>query len=200
MDLSNVLNKIFMSFNKQFPNVEYYIERHTPSNLIKAIYNDELDAIITLDSFLEKSTNLCSSIFLNTKHLLYVNSNNPIFSKESFDFKDLNDETFIVLSSDVFPKAKDIFFLWCKENNLSPKKIKYVPNVESQMLSVELGLGITIADSLFRLYNNSTIRSIKLNTSHNSYIVWNKNNTNLLVPSFSKLASQINKSIFQSNY
>jgi DNA-binding transcriptional LysR family regulator len=195
MDLSNMLNKIFESFRKQFPNVEYYLERHTPTDLIKAINNDDLDAIITLESFFEHSPDICSTTFFHAKHLLFINSNNPILSKESYDIHDFENETFLVLSPSVIPTARDNFFIWCKENGFEPKKIKIVPNVESQMLSVEVGLGVTIADSLFKLYNNSMVSSIELSTSQDSHIVWKKNNTNLLVPSFAKLASQINNSI-----
>lgn len=199
MDLSNMLNRIFESFRKQFPNVEYYLERHTPTDLLKAVNNDELDAIITLESFFENSPDMCSSIFFHAKHLLFAHSSNSILAKESYNIDDFQDETFIVLSPSVIPTARDNFFTWCKENGFSPKKIKNVPNVESQMLSVEVGLGVTIADSLFRLYNNPTISNIELNTSQNSYIVWKKSNTNLLVPSFAKLASQINNSIVQAD-
>lgn len=199
MDLSNMLNRIFEPFSKQFPNVEYYIERHPPSDLIKAVNNDDLDAIITLESFFENSPDLSSSIFFHAKHLLFAHSNNPIFAKESHTIHDFEDETFIVLSPSIIPTARDNFFSWCKENGFSPQKIKIVPNVESQMLSVEVGLGVTIADSLFRLYNNPMIRYIELDTSHNIHMVWKKNNTNLLVPSFAKLASQINNSIVQPN-
>lgn len=199
MDLSNMLNNIFESFRKQFPNVEYCLERHSPNDLLKAVNNDELDAIITLESFFENSPDMSSSIFFRAKHLLFTHSSNPILSKESYNINDFKDETFIVLSPNIIPTTRDNFFSWCKENGFSPKKIKTVPNVESQMLSVEVGLGVTIADSLFRLYNNPAIRNIELNTSQNSYIVWKKNNTNLLVPSFAKLASQINTSIQQLN-
>ncbi|OOM73467.1 HTH-type transcriptional regulator CynR [Clostridium puniceum] len=195
MDLSNHLNKIFKSFCKQFPNVDYSIERNNPADLVKAIYNDELDAIITLESFFENSPDLTSSIFFHAQHLLYIHSSNHILSKECYDIHDFEDETFIVLSPSVIPTSTYNFSTWCKKNGLSPKKIKSVPNVESQMLSVEVGLGVTIADSLFRLYSNSQICNIELNTSHNSYIVWKKNTTNLLVPSFAKLASQINNSV-----
>jgi DNA-binding transcriptional LysR family regulator len=195
MDLSNMLNRIFEPFSKQFPNVDYYIERHTPANLLKAVYNDDLDAIITLESFFENNPNLSSSIFFRAKHLLFAHSNNPIFTKESYTLQDFKDETFIILSESVIHTSRDDFFSWCNQNRFSPQNVKSVPNVESQMLSVEVGLGVTIADSLFRLYTNPMIRHIELDTSHNIYMLWKKNNTNLLVPSFAKLASQINGSI-----
>jgi DNA-binding transcriptional LysR family regulator len=129
--------------------------------------------------------------------MLYVSANHPALSKESFDISDFKDETFIVLSPGSVPTAKDSFFLWCKENGFTPNKVKYVPNVESQMLSAEVGLGVTIADSLFRLNSNPLLRSIELNTSHNIVMVWKKNNTNLLIPSFARLASQINNTTLQ---
>jgi DNA-binding transcriptional LysR family regulator len=197
MEISNLLNKLFESFQKSFPNVEYQLERNSPNDLIKALYNDHLDIIITLESFVETDQNLNCSSFLNKKHMLYVSANHPALSKESFDISDFKDETFIVLSPGSVPTAKDSFFLWCKENGFTPNKVKYVPNVESQMLSAEVGLGVTIADSLFRLNSNPLLRSIELNTSHNIVMVWKKNNTNLLIPSFARLASQINNTTLQ---
>lgn len=192
MEIGGLLNKIFKSFQTFFPNVEYQLERNSPSDLIKSLYDDHLDIIITLESFVDTDPILNCSSLINKKHLLYVSANHPVLSKESFDIVDFKNETFIVLSPSSVPTAKDSFFQWCKENGFTPNNIQYVPNVESQMLSVEVGLGVTIADSLLRLHNNPLLRSIELNTSHNIVIVWKKNNTNLLIPSFAKLASQIN--------
>lgn len=50
MVMGNLLNKIFKSFHEYFPNVEYQLERHSPKNLINALYNNDLDAIILLNS------------------------------------------------------------------------------------------------------------------------------------------------------
>lgn len=199
MDVGNLLNKIFKSFQQHFPNVEYELERHSPNDLVRVLHNNDLDAIITLESFVERDPNLSYSVFLNTKHLLYVSANDPILSKESFSVSDLEDETFLVISPDAIPPSKDSFFEWCQENGFTPKKIKYVPNAESEMLCVEAGLGICIADSLNRLHNNPLLKSIELNTSHNIIIVWKKNSTNLLIPSFAKLASQINSTSHHNN-
>ena len=51
-----------------------------------------------------------------------------------------------------------------------------------------------MADSLFRLNSNPQLKSFELKTSHNIVIVWKKDSSNLLIPSFAKLASQINNS------
>jgi DNA-binding transcriptional LysR family regulator len=192
MEIGNLLNKIFISFHEHFPNVEYQLERHSPNNLIKLLNNDELDAIITLESFLENNPNLSSSVFLVAKHLLYVPANHPALYKKSFDLSDFKDETFIILSPEALPGVKDSFYKWCEENGFTPKNVKYAPNVESQMLSVEVGIGITIGDPYLRLYNNPLIKSIELNTSHNICFAWKKDSPNLLIQSFAKLASQIN--------
>jgi DNA-binding transcriptional LysR family regulator len=64
MEISNLLNKLFESFQKSFPNVEYQLERNSPNDLIKALYNDHLDIIITLESFVETDQNLNCSSFL----------------------------------------------------------------------------------------------------------------------------------------
>lgn len=195
LELGNTLNKIFNSFHEHFPNVEYQLEKHSPNNLMKALFSDNLDAIITIESFIENDSNLSSSVLLRTKHLLYVSANNPILKRDSYSISDFNDETFIVLSPEVIPQPKDKFFEWCNENGLSPKNVKTVPNVESQTLSVEVGLGITIADEVNKLHSNPLLKSIELNTYHNICIVWKKDSTNLLIPSFAKLANQINSPI-----
>jgi len=192
LDISNLLNNIFKSFQTSFPNVEYQIERNSPNDLITALSNDDLDIIITLDSFVNNDQNLNCRSLINQKHLLYVAVDHPVFSKESFDISDFKNETFIILSPSSVPSTKDSFFEWCKENGFTPSNVQYVRNVESQMLSVEVGLGVTIADSLSKLHNHPLLRSIELNTSHNIVIVWKKTNTNLLIPSFAKFASQIN--------
>jgi len=196
MEMGGILNALFKSFHEHFPNVEYQLERHSPNNLIKALHNDKLDAIITLESFVEPDPHLSSTVFLTTHHKLYYSANSPLAAKEPLDISSFEDEMFIVLAPSALPSVRDSFFEWSRKNNFNPKNIKYVPNVESQMLSVEAGLGVTLADSLFRLNLNPNLRSFELKTSHNILIVWKTESENLLIPSFAKLASQINSSNF----
>lgn len=94
-----------------------------------------------------------------------------LFYLNFFYITDFKNETFIVLSLMLLPHLKTSSLNGVKKNGFNPKKIKYVPNVESQMLSVEVGLGITIAGSLSGLHNNPLLKSIELNTSHHIYIV-----------------------------
>ena len=140
MEMGGILNTLFKSFREHFPNVEYQLERHSPSNLIKSLNNDKLDAVITLQSFVDADPHLSSTVFLTTRHLLYYSAHTPIEFKGTPDISMFENETFIVLAPSALPAVKDSFFEWCKANNFSPKNIKYVPNVESQMLSVEAGL------------------------------------------------------------
>lgn len=194
MEMGGILNTLFKSFREHFPNVEFQLERHSPNNLIKELNKDKLDAIITLESFVESDPHLSSTVFLTTHHKLFYSANSPLALNVPLDISNFENETFIVLAPSALPSVRDSFFVWCKENSFSPKNIKYVPNVESQMLSVEAGLGVTLADSLFRLNVNPNLKSFELKTSHNILIVWKTESENLLIPSFAKLASQINSS------
>lgn len=195
MELSNLLSKVFTSFSTQFPNIQYHLERHTPQDLVKALYNDDLDVAITLEPFSEDKPDLSRIFFLKAKHLLFVSVNNSIIQKDNFSITDLQDETLISLAPDIMPSAdKSIADFW-EKNGFYPKRMHYVPNVESLMLSAEVGLGVAFGDTLLRLCNSPLLRSFELNTSHNIYLVWKKNTTNLLIPSFAKLVVELSKTM-----
>ncbi|NTV90526.1 MAG: LysR family transcriptional regulator [Clostridiales bacterium] len=196
MEISSLLNKVFRSFSSQFPNIDFYLERRPPGELIKALYDGELDAVITLESFILNNSDLARSLLFETRHLLYFSANHPVLSKKAaFDYSDFKDETFLSVSPAVMPAAYKNIIEWSEKNGFTPKKIQYYPTVESLMLSVEVGLGVAIGDSLLRIHNSPLIRSIELNTSHSVFIVWRTDNINLLIPSFAKLAADINKPV-----
>lgn len=196
MEISSLLNRIFVPFKEQFPSVEYDLQSHSPGELMDLLVNDKLDAVITTESFIRDDPQLSRSIFLNSKHILYISENNPLLSKENCTLSSiregLKDEVFFILSPVASPAAKNCYFEWCQQNGIQANKVQYLPNVESEILSVEAGLGVTIADTIFRLNSNPLVRGIELSTSHNIYMVWKKSSRNLLIHSFAKLASQIN--------
>lgn len=195
MELSSLLSKVFPSFSTQFPSIQYHLERHTPQDLVNALYNGDLDVAITLEPFIEDKPDLSRIFFMKAKHMLFVSVNNPIIQKDNFSITDLKDETFISLAPDIMPSAdKSIANFW-EKNGFYPKKMHYVPNVESLMLSAEVGLGVAFGDTLLRLCSSSLLRNFELNTSHNIYLVWKKNTTNLLIPSLAKLVVEFSKAM-----
>jgi DNA-binding transcriptional LysR family regulator len=114
-----------------------------------------------------------------------MNVNHPLANEKSLKLKDVKDEPFVMISRDESPKGFDGIISLCKKHGFRPNIVKQLPNVESLMLCVEMGLGITLLDSNIRLHDNDNFRVFKVEGDYIDVIMaWKKENMNPSIPLF----------------
>ena len=185
MNISSFLPLIIKKFKEKYSGVNLVFERHTFKSLREKLVNETLDIIFTL-SF-ESDDSL--GILFNTVHkgnsYIVMEASNPLASQENVTIKDLKEEAFVIISRDESPNGFDAIISICRKNGFTPKIVKQLPNVESVLLCVEMGIGVALFDSKVRISNTDNLKVFKVEDDFvNVIMVWKKENMNPGIPLF----------------
>jgi DNA-binding transcriptional LysR family regulator len=193
MNISGFLPLIIKKFKEKYSSVNLVFERHTFKALREKLVNETLDIIFTL-SF-ENDDSL--GVLFNTVHkgnsYIVMEASNPLARQENVTIKELKDEAFVIISRDESPKGFDGIISICRKNGFTPKIVKQLPNVESVLLCVEMGIGVALFDSKVRISNVDNLKVFKVEDDFvNVVMAWKKENMNPGIPLFTNcVLSQI---------
>ncbi len=76
------------------------MERFSFKNLIEALYNNELDAIITYDFEVEGKEDLESITIEECEPIVAISKSNPLSEKKDLKVSDLSEEQFVIVNPD----------------------------------------------------------------------------------------------------
>ncbi|MFV0441645.1 MAG: LysR family transcriptional regulator [Lachnospirales bacterium] len=186
LDASDFLIKSVEYFKEFYPNVMISFEKHTFKELRRLHNLGDLDIIFTL-SFEAKNDKsiICRDIW-KASACVVVSCKNKIENKKTYDLIDFKNENFIMLSRESSPNAVDSIIALCNSNGFSPKISRYVPNVESMILSIEADLGVGVLDESVVISKNANVRKCPIIATEPVSImaVWKKTNSNPAVDLF----------------
>ncbi|MCM8711201.1 LysR substrate-binding domain-containing protein [Clostridium sp. SYSU_GA19001] len=185
MDTSAFLPVIIRKFQKQYPQVTFVFERHTFKTLREKLINGSLDIVFTLSFELDNVLGVLSDEIYKVNSSIVMSSQHPMASSEHLSLEDVKAEDFVLISRDESPKGFDSVIAVCRKHGFTPNVVKQLPNVESLLLSVELGLGITILDSSVRIHNKNELKFYKIEDDSMSIVIaWKRENLNPAVSLF----------------
>jgi DNA-binding transcriptional LysR family regulator len=98
----------------------------------------------------------------------------PLAGRDRVDLSDLKDENFVLISREESPNAFDSVVALCRKHGFTPKIVKQLPNVESLLLSVESGLGVSLFESSIRLFHNENFKFFELDDNIVSVVMASK--------------------------
>lgn len=185
MDTDEFLPGIINSFKSRYPDTKLVFERHSWKTLREKLINGAIDVAFTLSFEVDDSLGILWSNISKTTPSIVMSSAHPLAKRNDITLSDLKNENFVVISRDESPRAFDSIINLCRKYGFTPKIVKQLPNVESMLLSVEYGLGITLIDSNVRLFNNDKFRIYNIEgDSANIVMAWKKDSNNPIVPFF----------------
>ncbi len=171
MDTGVFLNQIIYDFKQLYPFVEITIERHSFKKLRQKLDSGDLDTILTLSFEVDQNPNIIWDEICKSCTCILMSINHPLASKENLSLSDFKDETFILLERDESPNGYDGVLEQCKKHGFVPRKIRHMPNVESQLLTIESGEGVTLIDDHIRIFRKANFRRCLLNNDFISVVM-----------------------------
>ncbi len=180
LDASSFLIKSVDYFKKFYPNVMISFEKHSFKELRRLLNNGELDIIFTLSFETNGDSSLAYREIWKTGTCVIVSDKNPLANKENYKLEDFKNEKFIMLSRETSPNAVDSIVVLCNKSGFNPKISRYVPNVESLIISIEADLGVGVIDENVVVSKNAAIKkcSLDINNPISVLAVWKNNNNN----------------------
>jgi DNA-binding transcriptional LysR family regulator len=91
-----------------------------------------------------------------------MNYKHPLAKKENIHISDLAREPFIMREREESPQWFDYTLMLCAKNGFSPNIVSQSRRVETVLMMVDAGIGITIMPDYLQMYNSPSLRMVKI--------------------------------------
>lgn len=179
------LPALIKDFRQKYAGIRLIFERHSFKPLREKFFRGDLDIIFTLEIEIRDSPDIVWAPFTRARPYVFMASSHPLASKKGLRIEDLRNEGFVMISREESPRSFDASIALCRAHGFAPNIIKQMPNVESVLLSVESGIGVTLLDTSVRTIHSDTFNGFALDDdSIEVGMAYSKNNLNPAVAVF----------------
>lgn len=185
--LSNAVIKMLGEFSAKNNNVDLIFERCDFDGIRKKTMDGTFDVAFTISHQIEKMNDIESTEIEKRKRYVILSSNHRLAESAEINFKDLKDETFILMDKDKSLVAYDDIFDACRDIGYFPK-IRYAPNNETILDYLEIGVGVAFLDKSIIENRSKRLTSFPINIGCGFSLVciWKKNNNSPVLKEFIK--------------
>ena len=194
----DIIPMMIQNFLLKYPNIQFRIERYGISELNDAILNGNFDLGITFEYCAPESEELEKEFLCKEQYcVLSAKASNISKRGTQITSKDLLEQNLILLNYADPPFYKQIF-----HNNIDIQKnqelrphITYTSSMESVLLQVTSGLGVTIVPTFIvsdsKTNGHFSIQYLSdIDTREDVTLVWRKDNYNPALKKFIELARE----------
>ncbi|MGI1680230.1 MAG: LysR family transcriptional regulator [Cellvibrionaceae bacterium] len=165
------LLKVVSPYLDKWPDVDLDVLQKFQFGGVGALFNDEIDVLVTPDPFLKKE--LVFEPVFSYEQVLVVQNKHPLAKKTYLKPSDLSDETLITYP--VEAARLDIFNQFLLPANCSPKKHKVIETTDIMLQMVSAGRGVAalpkwLADEYKSKFSVTSVRLGKAGIKKNIYL------------------------------
>ena len=190
------LNDIFAAFTKENPDIFFYWDYCPIAHLSLDNKTSNYDAIIVHEQMLRNHINIKTMPIIKTQHIGLISSEHHLAKKKTLSFCDLSKERFYVPAPSDEALSVEFCKYICLINNFTPRDIISLPNVESVLKAVEIGLGVAVLDDTLPYMQWKSFRALPTGVDSEICMAWHVENDN---PYIERLARKIRKNFVQIN-
>lgn len=183
------LHSLLCKFHSQFPEIDITFTDDNIENLCEQLSNKSLDLIFSIDFNLEEYEKFSWRLLDKEPIYAIMNINHALARKIKLKRSDLKNEHFVFLNRSVSHYGFDKMISCFVKSGYSPKIVKHCSSIETILLMVELGIGITLLPKSTSIPENYNLIHIPLEGSDeyvNSVLVWHDDNINPTIDLFLK--------------
>lgn len=179
------LPALIKDFRQKYSGIRLIFERHSFKPLREKFFRGDLDIIFTLEIEIRDTPDIVWAPFFKAKPYVFMSATHPLASKPDLKLQDMREEGFVMISRDESPRSFDSCIALCRAHGFAPNIIKQMPNVESVLLSVESGVGVTLLDTSVRTIHSDTFNGFAVDYDTIEVgMAYSKNNLNPAVAVF----------------
>lgn len=176
--ISNMLSDCFIELQTERSGIDIDFEFMKHTNLNQALKNNEVDIAFTLEDEIKTDKSIESIVVANIQHGIVVNKNHKLAQNEKLNPNLINKSKFFVTNSGSRGYKNYIKDL-SEKINLNTDNIVLVPDIETQLLNVEAGLGISAMGYTSYVMKNEELKFYPIEGMKMSFVAaWNKANNN----------------------
>lgn len=185
----NFVQQALKSTAKRKAHVDVSLFRGSSSELTSLLLTNQLDLIFTVRICVSNLQNISSikvqenvlQIAVPQDHWLAKSGRSTVHMSE------LSNEEFVLLNRRVSPSSVDYSVSLCTKSGFSPHVSEYVNDVETALLLVELGYGITFVNSMASIPASSNVKVLTIEEMDNDLdcvVAFRNGNDNPVLPIF----------------
>lgn len=185
-DFNDHLDDVLLEFTNKNPSININFESYSFKALRNGLDNGKFDIVFVPFFELNSYENVSWLHLEKINFSIAVSMSNPLSKQENLSVKDLKDEYFICISAEESEYGAERIKATCRHYGFEPNIKKYVPNVNSLILSIQKGEGVTICHS------KTTAKNVKIFDFENPFndldliVVWKNSNPSLALNYFVK--------------
>ena len=176
---------IFEVFKGEYPDVELHLRRGNHAELIQWLCDKSIDFAFLLKTDAEGKEMLEYKDLYSKESVLILNAKHPLAKKEDLSLADFKDETFLNISAKKSPYINALLKQECKKAGFE-LKVMEVPDVNAQLLYLELGMGVAVGSIHNTAILNPRLTMVRLTDLRPMDVVlaWNRQNDNPCIENF----------------
>lgn len=182
-EVNDILLTRIRKFAEQSPAPELLLERNSFRNLRQGLLNGHYDIIATLSFEVDSLPGVCHRSILRQPGAIVINRKNPKSMREELSLVEMKDEKFVSISPEESPGGYNSLIKQCANFGFKPNIVRMTSSLESLLLCVEAGIGVTLLDRNTRLERSENVRIISIPNSDpvDLSIVWRSNSNSPLL-------------------
>lgn len=148
-----------------------HMERGSFKDLRRGLEACQYDIIITLAFELKAIKGVAYNTIKRQQGAIAISRGNPLSGKKDLNISDLKDQDFVAISGAESPTGYTNLLEKCESAGFTPKIVRESTSLESLLLYVEAGIGVSLLDRNTRLEQNDNIVFVPVDDDGESSIV-----------------------------
>lgn len=132
------MKQIMTHFEKNFPNVKMELHSYSFQDLLKKLYQKELDVVISYDFHIDHKADIITRKFISYHPAWIVPYSNPLSKRDVLNYSDMKDQEILMVQEsecpEGFPHTVEMF----KKNGDFYPKFYFVDTMERLLLWLEV--------------------------------------------------------------
>lgn len=189
---NEILPKILRIFQKKYPQIDIVLTQDSLHNLSMQLQNNKLDVIFSLTCEEFDDTEIDEYIFSREPLCAVLPVNHPLAKNKIIRRGQLAKEPVIFVKPENSSGTYDSMLRDCQKQGFTPNVVTCTENVESALMLVDAGLGVTFFPACCKgLNHNITFVELDENTFVELCIRWKRNSVNPAVPLLIEIFRQL---------
>lgn len=182
-DVNFFLSSRIAALRERFPGTVVEMERNSFRNLRRGLDRGSYDVLFTLEFELEGRDDWDSYLLFQQHGAIAISRSHPLAMRDELSIEDFRNEPFVMISREDSPGGYRLLLEQCGQFGFKPNVVRETSSLESLLLCVEMGVGVSILDRNTRLERNDAVRLVTIPDSSAAGLVaaWRKDTQNPMV-------------------
>ena len=195
--VARILPRVLRLYHKAAPDIILDVERRNIRVLLKSLYDGSLDIAFVVSNDKEIASDLSSRVVKQDKLNVAIPADHALAKSQKLSLPDLADEPFVFMARSENHTIFDFFMHLCADAGFTPNLVSQPAMLETVLLLVESGIGITILSPLAETGAHPNLQMVPLDVDYPIHLlsVWEKDNKNPAIPMFLEVLEKVSADI-----